>query len=87
MMLMESIDSFSFCYLFRGQTYSARKKLTKFIEEVQDDESIWNSLEKHYKNGQILELNEIPQLESLITKIFMVKSQKIEKDSDEVNNK
>ncbi len=87
MMLMESIGSFSFCYLFRGQTYLAKQKLTKFIEEVQDDKTLWQSLEKHYKNGQILELNESPQLESLITKIFMVKSKKKEKDSDEVNNK
>ncbi|MFX1532544.1 MAG: tetratricopeptide repeat protein [Promethearchaeota archaeon] len=74
MMLMESIGSFSFCYLFRGQTYLAKQKLTKFKEKVQDDNSLWQSLEQHYKNGQILELNESPQLESLITETFLAKS-------------
>jgi len=70
MMLMESIGSFSFCYLFKGQTYLARQKLTKFIEEIQSNSSLWQSLEQHYKTSQILELKESPQLESLITDIF-----------------
>jgi tetratricopeptide (TPR) repeat protein len=74
MMLMESIDAFSFCYLFKGQSYSAKQKLTKFAEEVQNDTSLWQSLEQHYKTSQILELKECPRLESLITEIFMSQS-------------
>ncbi len=74
MMLMESIDSFSFCYLFKGQTYAAKQKLTKFTEEVQNNMSLWQSLEQHYKTSQILELKESPQLKSLITEIFISKS-------------
>ena len=70
MMLMESIGSFSFCYLFKGQTYLARQKLTKFTEEVQNNKSLWQNLEHHFKMGQVLELKESPQLESLITEIF-----------------
>ena len=70
MMLMESIGSFSFCYLFKGQTYLARQKLTKFTEEVQNNKSLWQNLEHHYTMGQVLELKESPQLESLITEIF-----------------
>ena len=70
MMLMESIGSFSFCYLFKGQTYLARQKLTKFTEEVQNNKSLWQNLEHHFKMNQVLELKESPQLESLITEIF-----------------
>ncbi len=70
MMLMESIDSFSFCYLFKGQTYLAKQKLIKFIEEMQNNSSLWQSLEDHYEASQVLELKESPQLESLITEIF-----------------
>jgi len=70
MMLMESIGSFSFCYLFKGQTYIARQKLSKFTEEVQNNKSLWQNLEHHYKVSQVLELKESPQLESLITEIF-----------------
>ncbi len=74
MMLMESIGSFSFCYLFKGQTYSAKQKLTKFTEEMQKNTFLWQSLEQHYKTSQILDLKESPQLESLITEIFTSKS-------------
>ncbi len=74
MMLMESIGSFSFCYLFKGQTYIARQKLTKFTKELQHNTSLWQSLEQHYKTSQVLELKESPQLESLITEIFMSNS-------------
>jgi len=70
MMLMESISSFSFCYLFKGQTYLAKQKLIKFIEEMQNNSSLWQSLEDHYEASQVLELKESPQLESLITEIF-----------------
>lgn len=74
MMLMESIGSFSFCYLFKGQTYLARQKLTKFTEEIQNNSSLWQSLEQHYKSSQILKLKESPPLESVITEIFTSKS-------------
>lgn len=74
MMLMESIGSFSFCYLFKGQTYLARQKLAKFTEEVQQDTSIWQNIEQHYKTSQVLELKENPQLKSLITEIFISKN-------------
>jgi tetratricopeptide (TPR) repeat protein len=70
MMLLESVGSFSFCYLFQGQTYLARKKLSKFTEKVQNNQSLWRDLENHYKTGQILELKESPPLKSLITEIF-----------------
>ena len=76
MMLMESIGSFSFCYLFKGQTYLARQKLTKFTEEVQNNSSLWGSLERHYKTSQILELKDTPVLENLITDIFLSQKRK-----------
>jgi hypothetical protein len=71
MMLMESIGSFSFCYLFKGQTYLAKQKLTKFTEEVQKNSTLWQSLQQHYQTSQILELKDTPQLESLITETFI----------------
>ena len=73
MMLMESIDLFSFCYLFKGQTYIARQKLAKFAEKVQNDTLLWKNLEQHYKTSQVLELKDNLPLESLITEIFMSK--------------
>ncbi|MHA2009484.1 MAG: hypothetical protein ACXABO_19915 [Promethearchaeota archaeon] len=73
MMLMESIGSLSFCYLFKGQTYLAKQKLTKFTEKVQNNESLWQNLQYHYESSQILELKANPQLKSLITETFSSK--------------
>jgi len=70
MMLMESKGSFSFCYLFKGQTYLARQNLVKFVEEIQINSLIWRSLEQHYRTSQVLELKDNPLLENLIIKIF-----------------
>jgi tetratricopeptide (TPR) repeat protein len=68
--LIEPIANFSVCYLFKGQTYLASQKLAKFSHEIQDNLSISQTLEKFYKTSQVLELKDIPKLESLITEIF-----------------
>ena len=72
--LMEQVADFSICYLFKGQTYVARQKLTKFVKELQENTSLWQSLEHHYKISQVLELKDSPLLESLITETFSNKN-------------
>ena len=72
--LMENVANFSFCYLFKGQTYPAKQKLTKFIEKIQDLTPIFQTLEKFYQTSQVAELKDIPQLESLIMGIFTEKN-------------
>jgi len=69
--LMEQVANFSICYLFKGQTYVARQKLTKFVEEMQKNTLLWQSLEQHYKTSQVLELKDSPIIENLITDIFL----------------
>jgi tetratricopeptide (TPR) repeat protein len=71
--LVEQVANFSICYLFKGQTYIAQKKLAKFVEEAQHNSSLWQNLEQHYKTSQILELKDNPALETLITEIFVSK--------------
>lgn len=68
--LMESIGSFSVCYLYKGQTYPAQQNLSKFTEAIQNNASIWPILEKFYKTSQVLEIKDSPFLEHLITNIF-----------------
>lgn len=74
--LMGSVGPFSVCYLYKGQTYSAKKKLNKFTEGIHNITAIWQLLEKFYKTSQVLVLNDSPQLESLITEIFVGNTQK-----------
>ncbi|GAG02779.1 unnamed protein product, partial [marine sediment metagenome] len=70
--LMDSVNSFSICYLFKGQTYQARQKLTSFVERIQKDSTIWHTLEKFYTTNQVAELKDIPLIESILTEIFLV---------------
>ena len=69
--LMETAANFSICYLFKGQTYVAKKKLSDFIESVQKNVSIIKTLNKYYQTSQVLELKDFPFLEGFIKGIFV----------------
>ncbi|MFW9942158.1 MAG: tetratricopeptide repeat protein [Candidatus Thorarchaeota archaeon] len=69
--LIEPVDLYSVCYLFKGQTYPAKQKLSKFIENVRENTSLWDNLEKFYKTSQVAELKDLPQIETLIKDIFI----------------
>jgi tetratricopeptide (TPR) repeat protein len=71
MMLMQTVDEFSACYLFKGQTYNAKKKLSLFLSNIKHDSSIWDTLEFYYKTSRVVKLENLPSLESLILKIFV----------------
>jgi tetratricopeptide (TPR) repeat protein len=70
-LLIQSVAPFSFGYLYKGQTYPAKQKLTKFIEKVRETTSLWENLEKFYKTSQVAELKDLPQIETLIKNIFI----------------
>ncbi len=72
--LMESINHFSLCYLFKGQTYPAMQKLSQFKVKIENSTPLLQTFEKFNKTSQVLELKDIPLLESLIDEIFIKKS-------------
>jgi hypothetical protein len=51
---MRSINSFSVCYLYKGQTYLAQQKLKLFIESIQKNTPIWETFEKSYKSSEVV---------------------------------
>ena len=53
MVLMENALNFSICYLFKGQTYVAKKKLLDFTNSIQKNVSIMETLEKYYQTSQV----------------------------------
>lgn len=71
MILMQTVESFSVCYLFKGQTYIAKQKLTKFTESIKNDDSIWRILNIFYNTSRVVKLENLPSLESLIKNIFL----------------
>jgi len=72
--LMESISKFSICYLYKGQTYLAKKKLDYFVERLQGLPSIMKTFIKFHETSQVIELKNFPFLEGFITEIFMSKN-------------
>lgn len=69
--LMETAETFSICYLFKGQTYIAKKKLLDFTENLQSNASIMQTLNKFYEINQVIEVKDFPFLEGFINRIFM----------------
>jgi len=72
--LLQSVGSFSICYLFQGQTYFAKQKLEKFAKTLQKEPAIWKTLEKFEKSSQVVELRDIPLMESLLNEVFLTKN-------------
>ncbi|GAH41131.1 unnamed protein product [marine sediment metagenome] len=69
--LLQPVGDFSICYLFKGQTYFAKRKLEKFAETIQKDPSIWETLEKFEKSSQVAELKDLPNMDKLLTNVFL----------------
>ncbi|MHA2391567.1 MAG: tetratricopeptide repeat protein [Promethearchaeota archaeon] len=70
--LMESVESYSVCYLFKGQSYPAKQKLSNFVDQMQNNSTIWQNLNKFYKTSQVAEIKDLPQIEILIKDIFLI---------------
>jgi len=69
--LMKNITDFSFCYLFKGQSYVAQKKLNNFTETFQKDSSMMQTLDKFNQTSQVIELKDFPFLKGFITETFI----------------
>jgi len=72
--LMKSVSSYSICYFFKGQTYLANQKLTKFVESIQNSDFIWKTMNKFQKANRVIELKDHPLFKSLIEEIFIRKA-------------
>jgi tetratricopeptide (TPR) repeat protein len=68
--LMESVKNFLICYLFNGQTYPAKQKLSLFIERIQNDTTTLMVLDNFDKTSQVAELQDLPFVENLLQDIF-----------------
>ena len=71
MILMQTIETFSVCYLFKGQTSSAKQKISQFTTSIKKNSSIWEALNVFYKTSRVVKLDEVPSLKALISNIFI----------------
>jgi len=71
--LMKPFSTFSACYLFKGQSYLAKKRMDKFIESIQKTEELKGIFENFNRTHQTIELKENPPLKILLTDVFIHK--------------
>jgi tetratricopeptide (TPR) repeat protein len=69
--LITAVDSFSICYMFQGQSYSARQKLIHFSEAVKKEADIMKILEDASIKNIEIKVNETASLEELIYESFL----------------
>lgn len=67
---MEETPAVRTCYIFKGESYTAQKKLKKFTQEIQSRDEIWR-LFKHLEfNSLVIRRKENPALKELVDEIF-----------------
>ncbi|MFX0043943.1 MAG: tetratricopeptide repeat protein [Candidatus Hodarchaeota archaeon] len=69
--LITPINSFSICYMFQGQSYSARQKLLHFSEAVKKEPDIMKLLKDAGSKNLEIKVNEIASLEEFIYDSFL----------------
>ena len=69
--LVRPQGEFSFCYVYRGQSYSAQQKLTRFVEIVPQKSSIWTPLQKASRTGQVLDSTALASIDTLLSEVFV----------------
>jgi tetratricopeptide (TPR) repeat protein len=72
-LLMNVVSPFLMCYIYKGQSYSAQKRLKSFVEELKSQKDVWDTFEKFYRTSRKIQLKDIPSLEPLIKEIFIEK--------------
>jgi len=69
--LLKPVESILFCYVFKGQSYSAIKKLEEFILLLQvEKEETWRALLEQIETSVPLEKNNVKALEKTISDVF-----------------
>ncbi|MFX0043408.1 MAG: TIR domain-containing protein [Candidatus Hodarchaeota archaeon] len=70
-LLLQTPDSFLVCYLFKGQTYSAKQKINYFSDALIKNTQIIEDLKSASENKKPIEVADYPHIEELIIKSFM----------------
>ncbi|TFG15429.1 MAG: tetratricopeptide repeat protein [Promethearchaeota archaeon] len=69
-LLMNDFSPFLSCYIFKGQSYSAQKRIISFLNEIKNDRETWKSFNEFYQMNREIGIKDIPHLEFLIQETF-----------------
>lgn len=68
--LVNHIENYIVCYVIKGQSFFAKRKLEKFTSEIRIILEIWNALKLSIRTGKMLEMHDPPILGTLVNQIF-----------------
>jgi hypothetical protein len=69
--LMKAISPFIICYLFKGQSFLAQQRMKHFVDTIQNDKKIWETIKKYYQTNRLIQIKDIPSLDLLVNEIFI----------------
>jgi tetratricopeptide (TPR) repeat protein len=69
--IMNAISPFIICYLFKGQSFLAQQRMKHFIDTIQNDNKIWETIKKYYQTNRFIHVKDIPSLDLLVNEIFI----------------
>ncbi|MFX0091664.1 MAG: tetratricopeptide repeat protein [Candidatus Hodarchaeota archaeon] len=69
-LLIKTEEPFQFCYIFKGQTYTAQQRLNQFTQVLRNTTLIWGSLLEFLETSQFIEGAAQLALENLLTEVF-----------------
>jgi hypothetical protein len=72
-LLMSSLQPFLIFYIYKGNSYIAKYRIEAFIDELKNNQELWDDLNHFYQMNREIKLKEIPSLDPLITRIFIDK--------------
>ena len=68
--LINPMKSFLVCYVIRGQSYPAQRKLLRFSKEIEQNSDILIALKRSVETCRSLQLDDPPILGTVVSKIF-----------------
>ncbi|MFX1323522.1 MAG: hypothetical protein ACFE8N_01090, partial [Promethearchaeota archaeon] len=67
---MKLVEPFVTCYVSKGQSYPALKKLNKFSDSIKNESEVWEKLIKAIKSSQEINMDKLPSLGTIVDQIF-----------------
>jgi len=67
---IKPVEPFITCYVSKGQSYPAMKKLNKFSESIKDNSEIWEKLNRAAEASRELTVDNLPALGNMVNEIF-----------------
>ncbi|MHA2129932.1 MAG: tetratricopeptide repeat protein [Promethearchaeota archaeon] len=67
---IKPVDPFLACYVSKGQSYPAKRKLDEFSDSIKDKSEIWEKLNDAIQESQILDVDNLPLLRTVVNELF-----------------